>query len=58
MGKGVVDWVGQFRALIHAGFRHAISLETHWHGGGTPEQSTRLCWAMMKEDLRKAGASS
>jgi sugar phosphate isomerase/epimerase len=58
MGKGVVDWVGQFRALKHDGFRYAVSLETHWHGGGTPEQSTRLCWAVMKEDLRRAGALS
>lgn len=58
MGKGVVDWVGQFRALKHDGFRYAVSLETHWHGGGTPEQSTRLCWAVMKEDLRKASALS
>ncbi len=58
MGKGVVDWVGQFRALKHDGYRYAVSLETHWHGGGTPEQSTRLCWAVMKEDLRKAGALS
>jgi hypothetical protein len=58
MGKGVVDWVGQFRAPKHDGFRHAVSPETHWHGGGTPEQSTRLCCAVMKEDLRKAGALS
>jgi sugar phosphate isomerase/epimerase len=58
MGTGVVDWVGQFRALKHDGFHYAVSLETHWRGGGTPEQSTRMCWAVMKEDLRKAGALS
>ncbi|MGB6546157.1 MAG: sugar phosphate isomerase/epimerase family protein [Candidatus Acidiferrales bacterium] len=58
MNKGFVDWVGQFKALVQMGYHYATSLETHWHGGGTPEQSTRLCWAGMKEDLRNAGALS
>jgi L-ribulose-5-phosphate 3-epimerase len=58
MNKGFVDWVGQFHALVQMGYHHATSLETHWRGGGTPEQSTRLCWAGMKEDLRNAGALS
>jgi L-ribulose-5-phosphate 3-epimerase len=58
MNKGFVDWVGQFRALVQMGYHYATSLETHWRGGGTPEQSTRLCWAGMKDDLSKAGALS
>ena len=56
VGRGVVDWVGQFRALKRDGYQYAVSLETHWHGGGTPEESTRQSWAGMKEDLQKAGA--
>lgn len=56
IGKGYVDWAGQFRALKAAGFRDAVSLETHWHGGGTPEESTRISWAGMKEALTQAAA--
>jgi len=56
MGSGAIDWVGQFTALKRDGYRHAVSLETHWHGAGTPEESTRQSWAGMKEQLRKAGA--
>lgn len=58
MGKGMVDWTGQFRALKNAGYHFATSLETHWRGGGTPEASTRICWAGMKEALQQAGALS
>jgi sugar phosphate isomerase/epimerase len=56
VGQGVVDWVGQFRALKADGYRHAVSLETHWRGGGTPEESTRISFAGMKGCLQKAGA--
>ncbi|MGD0733416.1 MAG: sugar phosphate isomerase/epimerase family protein [Terracidiphilus sp.] len=49
--KGLIDWTAQFRALKQAGYRDAVSLETHWHGGGTPEESTRICWAGMKQAL-------
>lgn len=55
MGKGLIDWTGQFRALKADGYRHAVSLETHWRGAGTPEESSRQCWAGMKEELTKAG---
>lgn len=58
MGKGVIDWTGQFRALKHDGYREAVSLETHWRGAGTAEESSRQSWAGMKEELRKAGALS
>ena len=56
MGRGFIDWTGQFAALKRDGYRFAVSLETHWRGGGTPEESTRQSWAGMKEELRKAGA--
>ncbi len=56
MGGGFIDWVGQFKALRQAGYHHAVSLETHWRGAGTPEASTRQSWAGMKQQLQKAGA--
>ncbi len=56
MGKGIIDWVGQFKALKKAGYHYAVSLETHWRGAGTPEESTKQSWAGMKEELQKAGA--
>jgi len=52
--KGLIDWTAQFRALKHAGFHDAVSLETHWHGGGTPEESSRICWAGMKQALKNS----
>ena len=54
--KGYVDWTAQFRALKQAGYRDAVSLETHWRGGGSPEESTRISWAGMKHTLTAAGA--
>jgi sugar phosphate isomerase/epimerase len=56
MGDGIVDWAGQFRALRRDGYHYAVSLETHWNGGGTPENSSRQSWAGMKKMLQKAGA--
>ena len=56
MGRGFIDFVGQFRALKRDGYRGAVVLETHWRGAGTPEESTRQSMAGMKELLRKAGA--
>ncbi len=55
MGKGIIDWVGQFRALRKDGYTGVLSLETHWRGGGTPEESTRQSMAGMKDLLRRAG---
>lgn len=54
--RGYIDWAGQFRALKQMGYHDAVSLETHWHGGGTPEQSTRISWAGMKAALESAKA--
>jgi sugar phosphate isomerase/epimerase len=56
MGRGIIDWVGQFTALQRDGYHFAVSLETHWRGAGTPEESTRQSWAGMKRELREAGA--
>jgi sugar phosphate isomerase/epimerase len=56
MGRGTIDWAAQFRALKNDGYRRAVTLETHWRGAGTPEESTRQSFAGMKELLSKAGA--
>jgi L-ribulose-5-phosphate 3-epimerase len=55
VGAGVVDWVGQFRAFVRDGYHYAVSLETHWRGAGTPEESTRVSMKGLKEALAKAG---
>jgi L-ribulose-5-phosphate 3-epimerase len=55
VGKGKIDWVGQFRALNNDGYRFAVSLETHWRGAGTPEASTRQSWTGMRQALQAAG---
>ncbi len=55
VGGGVVDWVGQLKALKADGFRYGLSLETHWRGAGTPEASTRISMAGLKKALGKAG---
>jgi len=56
MGRGIVDWVGQFKALKRDGYHHAVSLETHWRGAGSPEASTIESWKGMRDELQKAGA--
>jgi L-ribulose-5-phosphate 3-epimerase len=55
VGTGVVDWVGQLRALQRDGFRFAVSLETHWRGAGTPEASSRISMQGLKDALAKSG---
>jgi len=56
MGGGIIDWAGQFKALKRDGYHFAVSLETHWGGGGTPEESSRKSWAGMKKLLQQADA--
>ena len=56
VGTGFIDWTAQFRALRSMGYREAVSLETHWHGAATPEESTRISWAGMKKALQNSGA--
>ncbi|MBB5328039.1 sugar phosphate isomerase/epimerase family protein [Tunturiibacter gelidoferens] len=53
--KGYIDWTAQFRALKQVGYRDAVCLETHWRGAGTPEASTRISWAGMKQCLINSG---
>jgi sugar phosphate isomerase/epimerase len=54
-GTGIIDWAGQFREMAKAGYRDAVSLETHWHGGANPEDSTKQSWAGMKKALVDSG---
>lgn len=56
MGAGIIDWAGQFKALKRDGYHFAVSLETHWTGGGSPEESSRQSWAGMKGLLQGADA--
>ena len=51
LGEGGIDWKGQIRALADDGYKGWISLETHWQGGGSPEESSRISWADMKQAL-------
>jgi sugar phosphate isomerase/epimerase len=55
VGTGFIDWTAQFRALRQIGYHEAVSLETHWHGAATPEESTRVSWAGMKKALQDSG---
>jgi sugar phosphate isomerase/epimerase len=55
VGTGFIDWTAQFRALRSIGYREAVSLETHWHGAATPEESTRVSWGGMKKALQDSG---
>ena len=54
MGQGIIDWVGQFRALRKDGYRGALSLETHWRGVGTAEESSRVSMKGMQQLLARA----
>ena len=56
MGGGLIDWAGQYKALKRDGYHFAVSLETHWSGGGTPEECSRKSWAGMKKLLQEADA--
>jgi sugar phosphate isomerase/epimerase len=55
VGTGFIDWSAQFRALHKIGYHEAVSLETHWHGAATPEDSTRVSWSGMKKALQDSG---
>jgi len=56
MGGGIIDWAGQFKALKRDGYHFAVSLETHWRGAGSAEESSRKSWAGMKKLLQEANA--
>ena len=53
---GYLDWKAQFAALKQVGYDHAVSLETHWTGAGTPEACSRESWFGMKQALVSSGA--
>ena len=57
VGAGMVDWSGQLRALHRDGFQYGLSLETHWRGAGTPEESTRVSMEGLRNSLAQAGIS-
>ena len=55
MGKGDIDYVGQFKALMRDGYSHAVSLETHWRNEKkNAEESTRICMQGMKDLIARA----
>jgi sugar phosphate isomerase/epimerase len=55
MGKGEIDYVGQFKALMRDGYSYAVSLETHWRNEKkNPEDSTRICMQGMKDLIARA----
>ncbi|HET9087854.1 MAG TPA: sugar phosphate isomerase/epimerase family protein [Acidobacteriaceae bacterium] len=56
VGSGMIDWVGQLKALVRQNYHYGLSLETHWRGAGTPEESTRQSMAGLKRVLKQAGA--
>jgi L-ribulose-5-phosphate 3-epimerase len=57
MGKGDIDYVGQFKALMRDGYSHAVSLETHWRNEKkNAEESTRICMQGMKDLIVRAQA--
>jgi len=45
MGRGIIDWSGQFKALKRDGYHLAVSLETHWRGAAHPRNRPgRVGW--------------
>jgi L-ribulose-5-phosphate 3-epimerase len=58
VGGGMVNWLGQIKALLGQHYQHGFSLETHWRGAGTAEASTRVSFAGMLKVLKEAGAVS
>jgi sugar phosphate isomerase/epimerase len=60
VGRGEVDYVGQFRALRRDGYAGGLSLETHWHPvlrpGAEPDRiaDSRISFAGVLAALRAA----
>ena len=49
VGKGVVDWAPQLKAMAKDGYRYAVSLETHWPGpGGDKHLASMICGRNLK----------
>ena len=56
VGRGEVDYVGQFAALRRDGYAGPLSLETHWHPTGPNGESdrvedSRISWAGVRTAL-------
>jgi sugar phosphate isomerase/epimerase len=59
VGRGLIDFTGQFKAMLADGYSGTMSLETHWKGDGISiEESSRQSMAGLKELLVKTGAIS
>ncbi|MEF3308067.1 sugar phosphate isomerase/epimerase [Paenibacillus sp. GYB004] len=59
MGRGGIDYVGQFKALAENGYDGVICLETHWNAPGmTREQCTRESFSGLMELIRQANEPS
>ena len=55
VGKGFVDWVGQFKALKKDGYHHAVSLETHWRGDdGNRLNASLICGRNLRDLVEQA----
>jgi L-ribulose-5-phosphate 3-epimerase len=49
LGKGDIDWKGQFNALKKDGYSGYINLETHWPGpGGNKMEGSKICGRDLK----------
>jgi sugar phosphate isomerase/epimerase len=57
VGRGKINFSSLFAALSRDGFSGALSLETHWRGAGSAEESTRQSMKGLKEALAKAQVS-
>lgn len=56
IGDGVIDYVGQMRALVRDGYDGTLSLETHYvHPDGGLERATRESLAALLAIFREAG---
>jgi len=56
MGDGIIDYVGQMRALVRDGYDGTLSLETHYvHPDGGLERATRESLAALLDIFRQAG---
>jgi L-ribulose-5-phosphate 3-epimerase len=56
VGSGIIDWKGQLQALVRQKFSGTLSLETHWRGAGTAEESTRQSMAGLQKILGEISA--
>lgn len=55
VGKGEIDYLGQFRALVKDGYRGVISLETHYvHPSGNKELATKESLEGLLDVLKRA----